>query len=39
MHANVYAKITDWATNPLSGPKWAVIPRTDTNPLPAMPLH
>ncbi|HEY1260551.1 MAG TPA: hypothetical protein VGF34_14985, partial [Stellaceae bacterium] len=36
MHDNVYTKVTDWATN-AGGPKWAVIPRTDTNTLPAMP--
>ncbi|MGH7060423.1 MAG: hypothetical protein ACREFH_08565, partial [Stellaceae bacterium] len=36
---HVYTRITDWASNPGAGPKWAVLPRTDRNLLPAMPPH
>ena len=34
---HVYNAIGDWASNPGAGPKWAVLPRTDANALPAMP--
>ena len=36
---HVYTRITDWASHPGAGPKWAVLPRTDRNLLPAMPSH
>ncbi len=32
--ANVYSKVPDFANDP----KWAIVPRTDTNVLPAQPL-
>ncbi len=37
MQQHVYNAIGDWASNPGAGPKWAVLPRTDANALPAMP--
>ena len=36
MLANVYDVIPDWASS-TGGPKWAILPRTDTNVLPAKP--
>ena len=36
MQANVFSQIPDFAS---LTPKWAIVPRTDANALPAMPTH